>query len=509
MAGYFCRIMLSVLRCGLENEWRIAYDLYFLLNIKVYVIIYIRVKQLCMITKKITKINGIKESSFQDLLKSDQIKFSNARLIPLLKTGDEMALTSIFLSALRLVKEFRVSVFKDLKIPKSGNFYYLTEVQFPDIGKGRFDGMLVVAKAGKIADVTIFEMKKENTEIDPKQIKEYLSLASALKIERIVTISNQFVSDPSQSPIDIKTSKKMSLYHFSWIYLLTKARILLYDNETNIQDPDQVEIMKEVLHYFSGKKSGVKGYVQMNKEWKTLTDNILAHKTMRESDPVLQKAITSWYQEEVDMALRLSSELGIMVKSKSRNKDSVKNDCKYVIKHKAIKTNINVKDAVSDILVEADFEKRSVKMEVSIKIPESGTNSSKVKWLIKQLEQAKKKREERFLSVAPKLYISADIKFARKPIVESLAEYSKLSQLGKSEVITGFKLYVVKNFGTKFTSPKGFVVEIEKLLVDFYGGCVQELSNWNKPAPKIIEKKESAVSIEISPNNGSNIAVST
>ena len=262
--------------------------------------------------------------------------------------------------------------------------------------------------------------------------------------------------------------------------------------------------MKEVLHYFSGKKSGVKGYVQMNKEWKALTENILAHKTIRENDPVLQKAIMSWYQEEVDMALRLSSELGIMVKSKSRNKDSAKSDSKYVVKHKAIKTNINVKDAVSDILVEADFEKRSVKMEVSVKIPESGTNNSKVKWLIKQLEQAKKKREERFLSVAPKLYISADIKFARKPIVESLAEYSKLSQLDKKEIITGFKLYVVKNLGAKFTSPKGFVVEIEKLLVDFYGGCVQELSNWNKPAPKIIEKKESAVSIKITPNSSFN-----
>jgi len=452
-----------------------------------------------MITKKITKVIGIKESAFQELLLSDQIKFSNARLIPLLKTGDEMALTSIFLSALRLVKEFRASVFKDLKIPKSGNFYYLTEVQFPSIGKHRFDGMLVVAKAGKIVDATIFEMKKENTLLDSKQINEYIKIASVLKIERIVTISNQFVSDPSQTPLDLKVPKKISLYHFSWIYLLTKARILLYDNETNIKDPDQVEIMKEVLHYFAGPKSGVKGYVQMNQEWKQLTENILAHKTLRESDVTIKKAITSWYQEEVDMALRLSSELGVMVKSKSRNRDSIKNDTKHIIKDKSIKTTISVKDAVSDVIVVADFEKRSVKMEVSIKIPETGTNASKVKWLVKQLEASKKKREERFLSVAPKLYISADIKFARKPIVESLADYSKLSSLDKSQVISGFKLYVVKNFGPKFTSAKGFVTEIEKLLIDFYGGCVQELSNWNKPAPKIIEKKESAVSIEITP----------
>ncbi len=459
-----------------------------------------------MITKKITKIVGLKESQFQELLKSNQITFSNARLIPLLKTGDEMALTSIFLSALRLIKEFRHSVFKDIKIPKTGNFYYLTEVNFPEMTKARFDGMLVVAKGGKVVDATIFEMKKEKADIVEKQISEYVKLASALKIERLVTISNQFVSDPSQLPYEIKAPKKIVLYHFSWIYLMTKGRILLYENDTNIQDPDQVEIMKEVLHYFSGDKSGVKGYVQMSPEWKELTENILAHKTLKESDKVIEKAVLSWYQEEVDMALRLSSELGLMVKSKPRKKEGIKNDIKQVIKNKSIKTVIDVKDAVSDITVVADFEKKNVKMEVSIKPPETGTNNSKVKWLLKQLEGSKKKKEALFLSVAPLLYISADIKFARKPEIESLADYTKLAELDKSQVITGFKLYAVKSFGTKFTSQKGFVTEIEKMLINFYGGCVQELENWNKPAPKIITKKESAVSIEITPTSTGSIS---
>jgi hypothetical protein len=56
-------------------------------------------------------------------------------LIPTLKTGDEMALTSIFLSILRLVKEYKYNIFKDLKLINKGQVYYYTEVTFPEIDK--------------------------------------------------------------------------------------------------------------------------------------------------------------------------------------------------------------------------------------------------------------------------------------------------------------------------------------------------------------------------------------
>lgn len=67
----------------------------------------------------------------------------------------------------------------------------------------------------------------------------------------MVTISNEFVSEPSESPLtNIKVPKAISLLHFSWTYLITKGQMLLFKNDNNIEDDDQVEIMKEVLHYF-------------------------------------------------------------------------------------------------------------------------------------------------------------------------------------------------------------------------------------------------------------------
>ena len=450
-----------------------------------------------MIDKKLSKLIGLKEADFISFINSNQITFSNARLIPLLKTGDEMALTSIFLSSLKLIKEFRNTVFKELKIPRSGKFYYLTEVRFPELSKNRIDGLIVVIKSGKVSDATIFEMKKESNPIDEKQMKEYISLALNLKIPRIVTISNQYVSDPSDSPLDMKVSKKISMYHFSWTYLLTLGRILLFKNDFNINDEDQVEIMREVLYYFESEKSGIQGYSKMAPEWKILTENILAHKHLKEKDPIIHKAILSWYQEEKDMALKLSRELGVFVKTKSKTKDSLKSDIKYVIAKKAIKSKIQVKDAVSDIIIEADFEKKNVKLAVDINCPETGTNTSKINWIIKQIIAGKKKSPLSFDEIFSKTYLSANIKYSRHLVTEELSNHDKLKQIPKSEEIKSFKLYIVDDFGRQFISQKGFITRIEKLLINFYDAYVQHLTNYNKPAPKIETNAKHTEELEI------------
>ena len=60
--------------------------------------------------KKLKKLIGLKKTDFDLYMKKHddilpiQIHVRPARLIPMLKIGDEMALTSIFLSSLKLVK---------------------------------------------------------------------------------------------------------------------------------------------------------------------------------------------------------------------------------------------------------------------------------------------------------------------------------------------------------------------------------------------------------------------
>ena len=73
-----------------------------------------------------------------------------------------MALTSILLSAIKLIKEFRDSIFKELKLKRSGKAYYYSEVVFEDIDStSRLDGMILVVVSGKIEDAIFIEVKND------------------------------------------------------------------------------------------------------------------------------------------------------------------------------------------------------------------------------------------------------------------------------------------------------------------------------------------------------------
>ena len=81
--------------------------------------------------KKLNKLIGLSLSDFENMIKPSgknedpQIYVRSAALIPTSKVGDEMALTSIFLSSIRLIKEFRDVVFKEIKFPRSGKITFI------------------------------------------------------------------------------------------------------------------------------------------------------------------------------------------------------------------------------------------------------------------------------------------------------------------------------------------------------------------------------------------------
>lgn len=92
---------------------------------------------------KLKKIVGIKKNEFDqyifdrdtdetNITEKQHISLKPARLIPLIKPGNEMALTSVFLSALRLIEEFRRDVFNEINMTKSGQIFTYTEIIFTD-----------------------------------------------------------------------------------------------------------------------------------------------------------------------------------------------------------------------------------------------------------------------------------------------------------------------------------------------------------------------------------------
>lgn len=439
-----------------------------------------------MLKKKFTKLIGLKYEDFLAYQEDGQIITQNARLIPTLKTGDEGALASIFLTTLKLVKEYRDTLFKELKLSRGSNIFYFTEVAFPEVDKNsRCDGLIMIVSKGVIKEAIVFEMKNKNNSVDKVQVEKYMNLCKKIGVNKMATISNEFVADSTQSPVNVKSPKNFSLYHFSWTYLMTKGRLLLFKNENIIKDEDQIEIMREVLYYFESPVSGISGYTIMKPGWKELVEKIKNRVPLKVSDPFIEEAIISWHEEEKDMALHLSQKLGVLVKSSSKGKDKVKEDTRKIINDQSINGNLSIKNSVSDIKISVDFEIKSVSMTVKVIPPLDKGTVARITWIGRQLEACKKKNEEVFSCIEKDILVEADVKYAKEHLRVKLSELDRLIEESKGKEITSFNIVLMSNFGAGFGSTKKFIVLIEKMLFDYYAGIVQYLTNWNRPAPRL------------------------
>ncbi len=442
---------------------------------------------------QLKKILGLKKTEFDELINQEKgIMLRQAQLIPTYKPGDEMALSSVFLSSLRLIREFKRDFFYEARLINSGKIYTYAEVVFPQFEESRIDGFIIVVKGGIIKDAAIIEIKNKNNILDKKQIEKYIDLAKKLCIPKLITISNQFVSEPTQSLLNIKIPKNLEMYHFSWSYILTLAHILLFDNENNIEDKDQVEIMKEVVSYFTNNVSGVCGFTQMKQGWKDVVNKINAGTRLKQTDPIVIDTVTSWQQEEKDMALILSRKLGLLVKSgyskfKGNLRLRVENDLKSLIIDKQLISTLKVKGAVSDITVRALFEKRIIEMSVKINVPGDRKIKGQFGWLKRQIDDCNKKNPDIFEIIQNELKININIKHAKGIERISYDRLDSIYQEFKNKEINEFGVVQIKDFGKKFAASQKFVEVLEKMLLDFYKGIVQNLSRWEQPAPKLSE----------------------
>jgi len=445
--------------------------------------------------KKIGKLIGLKKSEFNNLIKSKQIMLQKPRLIPIYKLGDEMALTSVLLSSLRLIKVFKDHILSDAKMQKGGTLYVYTEVVFSDFPDSRIDGLILVVKSGTIRDAAIIEVKNGNSELERGQIERYQQVAKKYAIPAFITISNQFVSDSTQSPINVKNVNGVDMYHFSWTYLLTIAQVLIFEKDTKIEDMDQVEIMREVIEYLEWDKSGVFGVNQMKAGWVDVVEKIIGRASLKPTDNNVYDAALSWHQEERDMALLLSRKLGVLVQSgavkfKGKLDERLKSDCKNLVTKEQLESTLRIKGAVSDINITAFFANRIVEMSVALKAPEDKTLKGQLGWLKRQLDNCIKKNEKLLTALAKEIVIEASIKNSSVSERFSIQEFDEASERLKGKEIREFKVIYLKDFGKKFSSPRKFVEIIEQMLKDYYMGIVQHLNKWEPSAPKMVNKAE-------------------
>lgn len=449
---------------------------------------------------KFKQLTGIKKSEFDQFVKVGQIQLRAARLIPLINPGKEEALTSIFLSSLTLIDEFRNDILNSVGIPSSGKLYVYTEVTFPDTDDLRLDGLILIVRGGRIKSAAILEMKNGSDTLGKEQVQSYLKIAKTFQIPKMITVSNEFVSEPTQSPLGtIKTPKGVSLYHLSWQFIRTLAHIRLFENETNIEDEDQVRIMEEVVRYLENEKSGVgtQGFSRMKPGWKTITEKVTSQATIKKTDNALLETIHSWLQEERDLALKLSCGLGDLVRTDTRKyrgniQARIDHDLNEFLKSQTLSSTLSVKAAVSDITVRANFQHKTVEMSVNVLPPKDKTLRGQFGWIKGQVENRhlKKRLAENPTgsSILEELFVELIFKHARKPYRFPYGRLEYQAAECKGREINKVSIIHVKNFGRHFSAPKKFVELIEKMLPRFYKEIVQYQKNWVQPAPKIPNK---------------------
>jgi hypothetical protein len=448
--------------------------------------------------KKPKKLIGMKISDFNDLVKSkNEIHLQKSRLIPFYKPGDEMALTSIFMSAINFIDEFKKDIFKSIGFSTYGSLYAYTEIEFTLFDRKRIDGLFLLVRGKKIVDAMAIESKNKNNNLDANQIKDYFNILKAYKIPKILTLSNEFVNFSTQTPMNIKSPKSISMNHLSWSYVLTIAHILCMKNDKKIKDKNQKLLMNEVINYLEHSNSGVLGFTQMKPGWTEVCQKISSGASLKLNDPATEEAISSWIQKERDSGLTLSRELGLLVKTgKTKYKvnlsERIKNEKQELIKNKNLKSYLNVEGATSPICIKANFRSKTVEMSVNIEAPKNRSTRSKITWIRNQLKKCANKNIELFTRIEKELMLDINVKFSNKPIRLQISdlEYAHNSSLLTKKEIKSFNLVYVDYLGRKFDSRKQFVIQVENMLLRYYESIVQYLKNWEKPAPKIKSTKE-------------------
>ena len=355
---------------------------------------------------------------------------------------------------------------------------------------GNWSTWIYAVASNKIIDAVLLEVKNNRNDIDEKQLSEYLDIAKEYGISKFLTISNQFVAYTTQSPTNIKPPKHVSLYHLSWTFILTIANILITDNDTNIDDVDQLELMREIVAYFESQKSGILGLTQMKPGWVELTQKANAGTKLKISDQIVEETVSSWLQEERCMALVLSKELGLFVRSgqwkyKHDLSGRFRFEQKELVNKYKLESKLHIDGAASPLKITAYFDRMTIGFSAYLSAPSDKQNRGKISWLKNQLKKCDTRNHELYTLMRPDLMIDVDIKHGKHDLRLRLDELdSSADQIGNRE-ISGFSVLYLNSLGKKFESRKGVVEIMEKMLINFYLVILEHLKKWDKPAPQI------------------------
>lgn len=419
-----------------------------------------------------------------------------ARLIPVagIRGQDEQEIraASSLLAVMGAVDEFGRALLRDVGAP-AGRITTFTEVPLKNAdGKVlRPDGAITVER-GKTSWRCLVEVKTGNAPLKVDQVSNYLDLAREHGFDGVLTISNQISGGPSDVPVavDGRKLRRVDLRHLSWWRILTEA--VMQHQHRGIKDPDQAWILGELIAYLEHEKSGAIGFEDMGQHWVQVR-NSARDGTVRIADPGVRDVVDRWEQFMEYLCLGLSQDLGVQVTSaQSRTKDGDKwtESLLTALESQGKLTgSFRVPGAVGPIDVEADLRARLTRANVKVSAPKDGRPLTRINWMLRQVTKAPKD-------------LRVEVQFARTKettallLADAIEEpKALLSPTDLKREPRAFNLSLARPLGTKRgRGERSFVHETRRQVVNFYGGLVENLRDWQPTAPKLPSGESAAES---------------
>jgi hypothetical protein len=427
------------------------------------------------------------------------IRGERARLFPVLAdTSKEGRTASILLACLSNVDEFGRSLMSTVgqRAGTRAKIETFTEVCFRNQDqKLRPDG-LIVLNTGLRQWKAIIEAKVGNSDLELAQVESYLDLARENEIDALITISNQFAAVPAVHPLQLSASarRKIELYHWSWMHVLTEASLLIANDE--ILDRDQRFILNEMVRFLTHQSAGVKGFDQMPSVWTELVSSIQAGAAPAANASATRETIGAWHQVVRDLSLTMSRQLGVEVSPKIprehlRDLDArAKADATKLCEDKCLGATLIIPDAAAPLEISADLRARAFTVSMHLRAPEErkGTKA-RLNWLLRQLP----------LSPAEnwhvRLYWPGRGSYTQKPLAGLRENVDQAAEERAGQVVSSFDVLLVRDVGAKFSQRKNFITELEATVPQFYDLVGQHLRAWQATAPKLPEAKAEPASV--------------
>jgi hypothetical protein len=300
------------------------------------------------------------------------------------------------------------------------------------------------------------------------------------------TSRSSFCSPSSESPVTVDGRKlrRTSLWHFSWLRILTEA--VIQNQYRGVSNPDQAWILRELIHYLSSEASGATGFEDMGEHWVEVRKSA-REGTLRQADASTKAVAERWEQFTQYLCLEFSQDLGRTVSAPRvpRNQTTagrIEEITKGLAASGELTATLHVPDAAGDLQVKADLRARQIATSVKVGAPEDRRPKARISWLLRQLDGA-----------PDDLHINVTYPNARDTIHATLAQAredpNRLLYVPDSKRDPrSFTLTYIHPMGQKRGREEdSFVRETTAQAVAFYRDLVQNLKPWVASAPRIRE----------------------